>query len=504
MKLEKLKEKAQKPSVWASVTYFAEGFPYSVVHYLASLFFTYNNVKLELLGLISLYHIPWNLKFLWSTLLDQFATKKKWIYVLEFFLLIASIVLAILAPMVSGMKVAAIMFMVIAFLSATHDVAVDGYYLEKLNKDDQAKYVGLRVMSYRIAMLLVSSGIVYMAHLSWALAFWIVALIMLLLFLYNFFLLPEAEKEQRPAKEMLGLFVRKSTMKLYAVTLLLLGIAWGLSQTEIFTTVKTFFAGYRLTHIIGMIMLTVILTVLAILPMVKKRIYRSDSFFAKSFISLLDQPKITLIIMFVLLFRLGESLLLALKSPFFKGLGVTLQELSLASGMFGTIATIVGALFGGWLISRYSFKKMIWPCLISQNIFNLVYMGIAIFYSDIYFEGALEDRPAHMGSANFYIVSFAIAVESFGAGIGTAAFMVYIMRCVKASYKASHTAFWTAIMSIGVLLTGPISGALAKDFGFSTYFALSFLITIPSMILVFFVPYLDNTSAADYDKEIPA
>ena len=495
-----LKDKAKHPSVWSSVIYFAEGLPYSIVHFLASLFFTYNNVKLEYLGLISLYHIPWNLKFLWSTLVDQFGTKRKWIYYLEFLLLITSIILAIAAPLTSGLTVAAVLFLVIAFFSATHDIAIDGYYLEKLNKEDQAKYVGMRVMAYRMAMLVVSSGLVYMAHISWPAAFWSCSAIMLLLFLYNYFLLPEAEKEQRKFSEMITLLYKRSTIKLYIIALVMIGLIALLSQTGLWSNIQIFFKDYSLTQIIGSVMLIVILSMLAIMPFAKKRIYKSESFFAQSFISLLDQPKIGLIIVFVLLFRLGESLLLSLKSPFFKGIGVTLEQLSLANGVFGMAATIVGSIFGGWLISRYSFKKMIWPCIISQNIFNLLYMFLAMYYSGIYFEGAIDARPEGMESANFYVVSAVIFIEAFGAGIGTAAFMVYIMRCVKASYKASHTAFWTAIMSIGVLLTGPISGALAKDYGFTIYFGLSFLITIPSMILILFVPYLGKKTAADYDQ----
>ena len=497
MFLKKLLEEKRHSSVWVFVTYLAEGFPYSVIHYLSSLFFTYNNVRLEFLGLVSLYHIPWNLKFLWSTLVDQFGTKRKWIYMVEFLLLVFFVVLAIVTPLMgSGVKIAAVLFLIIAFLSATHDIAIDGYYLEALDKEGQAKYVGIRVMAYRIAMLLVSSGIVYLSSISWALAFWSCVLVVGLIFLYNYFLLPEVEIPRRSMKEMAGLLWHRRTVQLYLLAAVLLGVGWILSTT---TSIRNAFEGISLTNIIAVTMLVVIVVLLAIMPFAKRRIYQADSFFARSFISLLDQPKIGLIIIFILLFRLGESLLLSLKSPFFKGIGITLEQLSIASGVFGTIATIVGSIFGGWLIARFSFKKMILPCLLSQNIFNLCYMFLAIFYADIYFEGALEARPSGMGAANFMLVSLVIFIEAFGAGIGTAAFMVYIMRCVKASYKASHTAFWTAIMSIGVIITGPISGVLAKEFGFATYFGLSFLITIPSMLLVFVVPYLDNKTASDYD-----
>ncbi len=498
--MEKLVKKSKHPSVWAFVTYFAEGFPYSFVHYISSLFFTYNNVKLEFLGLTSLYHLPWNLKFLWSTLVDQYATKKKWIISVEFLLLISAITMAIVGPMEGvGLKIAAVLFLIMAFLSATHDIAIDGYYLEKLDTADQAKYVGIRVMAYRMAMLVAGSGIVYLAHLSWHLAFWACAAITLLFFLYNAFVLPNAEEEKNKASLMIKLFYQKRSLKLYLILTGLIGFYLLLSHFGILDPIKALFSSLSTSKIIAYSTLTVLVATLITLPFIKKRIYKSDSFFAQSFISLLDQPRIKSIILFILLFRLGESLLLSLKSPFFKGIGITLQELSLANGVFGMVATILGALFGGWLISKFSLKKMIWPCILAQNIFNLLYMGLAWYYADIYFEGALSARPEGMATANLILVTLSISVEAFGAGIGTAAFMVYIMRCVKKSYKASHTAFWTAIMSIGVLITGPISGVLAKNFGFTTFFGLSFLITIPSLILIFFVPYLGDKTAADYD-----
>lgn len=498
------KERAQHPSVWAFITYFAEGFPYMIVHLISSLFFTYNNVKLELLGLTSLYHLPWNIKFLWSTWIDQFGTKRKWIILIEFGLLIVAILLAIFAPLSFGLKIAAVLFLVMAFFSATHDVAIDGYYLEKLDKEGQAKWVGFRVMAYRIAMLVVSSGIVIVAGISWTWAFWAIAGILLLLFLYNLFILPKAEKEVRKLSELLKLpFIvfnhfLNTPLKHLLYTLIFAVVAILIGYSSHYSVIKIF-GKENLAKAITVAMFEIVLIVLVALPFIKKKLYKSESFFAKSFVSLLDQPRIPCILMFIILYRLGETLLLAMKSPFFKGIGVTLSELGIANGIFGIIASIVGGLVGGWLISKYSLKKMIWPFVLSQNLLNFLYMFAAMFYSDIYFEGAV--RPVGLANANFFVVSAVIAIEAFGAGLGTAVFMVYIMRCVKKSYKASHTAFWTAIMSISVLITGPMSGVLAQDYGFTTYFGLTFLATIPGMILIFFIPYLDGTSASDHDKD---
>jgi len=90
-----------------------------------------------------------------------------------------------------------------------------------------------------------------------------------------------------------------------------------------------------------------------------------------------------------------------------------------------------------------------------------------------------------------------VTLEAFGSGFGTAVFMVYIMRCCRPAYKAAHMAILTALMSLSFTLAGVVSGFLAEWLGYTLYFGFTFLATIPSMILILFIPYLDGTSAAD-------
>lgn len=496
-RIEKLIKKLRHPSVWTSITYFGEGFPYSLVHALSSLFFTYSNVKLELLGLTSLYHLPWNLKFLWSSAFDQFGTKKKWIVLIEIGLLIGTLLLAVFAGFPIGLKVAAVLFLILAFLAASHDIAIDGYYLEALDKEGQAKWVGMRAMAYRVAMLVASSGIVFLANVSWTLAFLACAGILALLLIYNFFLLPEPQIERKKLLDVVKIMVRMKSALLVCVAAIIILIGKVIFDLEI---VQRVFGPMDMARKISVLMAIAIVLVIAALPLLKKRLYRSDSFFAKSFISLLDQPKIGGIIFFIIFYRFGEILLINMKTPFFKGVGVSLADLSIANGIFGTIATIVGTIFGGILISKFTLKKTIWPLALSQNFANFLYMYVAWYYQDIYFVGDLALRPADLAVANFWFVSFIISAEAFAAGMGTAAFMVYIMRCVKKSYKASHTAFWTAIMSIAVLITGPVSGIMAAEFGFATFFGLTFIATIPGMLVIFYIPYVDGKTAQDLEE----
>jgi len=178
---------------WTSTTYFAEGLPYSVVHQISAQFFTASGASLQAIGLTSLYGLAWNLKFLWSPLIDIIGNKKRWVVVLE--LLISFVVAVLTWPVLNlDLESAAKMFVIIAFLAATHDIAVDGYYIHSLNEPDQAAFSGLRVAAYRIALLMGNGALVVVAGMvSWATCFLTAAGIMAFLAFFHQLFLPKPQ-----------------------------------------------------------------------------------------------------------------------------------------------------------------------------------------------------------------------------------------------------------------------------------------------------------------------
>ena len=168
---------------------------------------------------------------------------------------------------------------------------------------------------------------------------------------------------------------------------------------------------------------------------------------------------------------------------------------------------------------------MIWPCALSQNLLNLLYMFLAWHYvpqctnrwqlslalaSDLYqapFVWARQLTAMVLSPAVWFpdlnLVAALIILEAFGAGMGTAAFMVFIMRTCKPGYKAAHMAIATSIMTVGATSAGIFSGILAGWLGYPVFFGFTFLATVPSMGLLLFLPYLDGSSAADLAGKRP-
>lgn len=480
--------KRRSAFVWVSSTYFAEGFPYAVVINLADALFVKLGASLTAIGLTALFHLPWNLKFLWGPLLDQYETKRRWMVAAEFVLAAILIGFALLMNTEHVIVFASIAFLIMAVVAATHDIAIDGFYLEALDEKRQSALVGLRAAWYRVATIAAFGGFLVVAgYLGWVTAWILATVIMLGLAVFHWIYLPRVETPKRPIGDLfraaLKLRVLLFGIAIVALILLerqlaLLGFLWlaGKEQAlEFFPLLgKIDASGW-----IGLSLLTVLLVVLAFLGRIRRAIEASKSEYGRAFVDFLGQPRIGMALAFVVTFRLGESFLLKMRLPFLlKEVGMTEATYGVLNGTFGFGAMIVGSLLGGFLISRQGLRRWLWPFILAQNGLNLLYMGLAL----------LPDPSA----ASMDLLSFVVLAENFGAGLGTAVFMIYIMRCCDPRHRAAHMAIVSALMSIGFTVAGVASGFIATEIGYANYFGFTFLATIPSMALIPFVPHLDG------------
>lgn len=485
--------KAARPSAWTSASYFAEGFPYTVVNQLPEILFKEVGASLQVIGLTALFHLPWNLKFLWGPFLDRYATKRKWLLALEALLVVILATLTVNAAAGNVLFIASSLFLVAALISATHDIAIDGFYLEALNEQDQSKYVGTRATAYRVAMLAVSGPLILLiGRAGWTAGFAASTAIMFGLLVWQWRFLPRVEVEERSFADLARLVFSRSALifMLAAAVAVALGksaMSWGWLQ-ELTGSLAAHLPAISLSGWIGLTLLAVLLVVLATLPKVRHRLDGSDSFYAKAFVDFLAQDRITAILGFVILFRAGESFLLKMRYAFLRDIGITIEQYGLASGTFGVVASMAATIAAGWLISKHGLRRWIWPFVIAQNALNLLYAALASHYTDLW------SAPGS-GQADIVLVTTVIVIESIGSGLGTAVFMVFLMRCCRPGYKAAHMAIVTALMSVSFTLAGVASGFLASEFGFTNYFAFTFLATIPAMLLIFMLPHLDDPDA---------
>ena len=218
------------------------------------------------------------------------------------------------------------------------------------------------------------------------------------------------------------------------------------------------------------------------LPVVEKANENADfstlfAEFFKTFKLFFTKEKIGVSIAFLLLYRLGESQLVKLASPFLLdaqeagGLGLTTGQVGFVYGTVGILMLTLGGILGGILASKQGLKYWIWWMAIAINLPNAVY---------IYLSYALPE--------NFLFINLAVGVEQFGYGFGFTAYMLYMIAVADGEYKTAHFAIATAFMALGMMIPGMMSGWLQELIGYRHFFIWVVIATLPSFIILKFIP----------------
>ena len=313
------------PSVWRWIPslYFCQGLPNVVVTSLSVVMLKNFGVSnADIAFYTSVAYWPWVLKPFWSPLVELYGKKRRWIVVLQ---LVLGIFFGLMAQTVAApdpVRLALVILWLIAFSSATHDIAADGFYLIALPPDRQAVFVGVRSTCFKLATILGKGGLVWLA----------------------------------------GRFIGATGS---------VAQAW----SWIFWLLATLFALTGLFH----------LRSLPILPEdgpVKKNKLTSGDF-AQVFRLFLAKPDLGLALAFMLTYRLAEALALKLVEPFLLdaravgGLGLTNEQLGIGYGIVGVVALLAGGLLGGFLISRCGLKRMLWPMILVMHVPIVVFLLLA-------------------------------------------------------------------------------------------------------------------------------
>ena len=181
--------------------------------------------------------------------------------------------------------------------------------------------------------------------------------------------------------------------------------------------------------------------------------------FINTFVLFFKRKHIGVILGFLLLYRLGESQLVKLASPFLLdahevgGLGLTTGEVGLVYGTVGVLALTLGGLLGGFVAARNGLKYWLWWMLIAINLPNTVY---------IYLSYAMPE--------SFLMINVCVAIEQFGYGFGFTAYMLYMIYISQGDHKTAHFAITTAFMALGMMIPGMISGWLQELIGYQHFF----------------------------------
>ncbi|MGD0745637.1 MAG: MFS transporter [Verrucomicrobiota bacterium] len=319
------KSSSRSPWFWVPTLYVAQGLPYALVMSVSVVLYKNLGVSNAANAFwTSWLGLPWVIKPLWSPVVDILKTRRQWIWAAQFFIgaLLASVALAIPAP--HFFQLTLVLFWLVAFSSATHDIAADGFYMLATTEHEQSFFIGIRTVFYRVASICAQGGLVILAGriyrrtgdyaVAWCMPFALVAGILLLLGAYHFFVLPKSARDQAgdpgPRKNFPGEFLK---------------------------TFGTFF----------------------------------------------QKPGIIAMLCFLLLYRLGEAQLLKMAQLFMLdtreagGLGLATDQVGLIYGTVGVIIFMLGALLGGFVVARHGLKFWLWPMLLAIHLPDAVFIWLA-------------------------------------------------------------------------------------------------------------------------------
>ncbi|MBT6418057.1 MAG: MFS transporter [Candidatus Marinimicrobia bacterium] len=316
-----------KKQIWAWVPslYFAEGLPYAMVMIVSVIM--YKNLGLSNTD-IALYtswlYLPWVIKPTWSPIVDIFRTKRFWIVIMQVLIGAGLAGVAFTIPSSDPLKYTMAFFWLLAFSSATHDIAADGFYMHALSSHDQAWMIGIRNTFYRFAILFGQGLLVMFAGklelstgnvtTAWSITIGVIAGLFIIFSIYHRWMLPKPSSDHK-----------HSNLKL----------------SEAATN------------------------------------------FINVFVSFFKKPKIGIVIVFILLYRFGEAQLVKI-APLFMldsleagGLGLTTIELGFATGTLGMVMLTLGGITGGFFAAKHGLKVWIVWMALAMKLPDLVYVFMA-------------------------------------------------------------------------------------------------------------------------------
>ena len=407
--------KSINPWFWVPTLYFLEGIPYFLVNNISMVMFNQMGVPNGKMSFFTtLLYFPWALKFLWAPFVDLIKTKRWWFLTMQFLMLGLAVLTILAIPQPDPATIAAmgtevklftgvlIAFIIMAFASATHDIAADGFYMLALKPGVQAEMIGWRSVFYRLSnvfcnsALLVVPGLIY----DWT---------------------KEQGTENMP-------FAWQVTMGITAAIFLLMAI-WHVFATPRPDTDK---------------------------PNAETSVKEIITGFGKAFATYFTKPALWVAILFMLLYRLPEGFLMKMIYPFLLGtresggLGMTMQELGVVYGGIGVVFLLLGGILGGYFISRIGLKKSFWWMALAMTLPCLSFVYLSVY------------TPENMVNI---AIAIAIEQIGYGFGFTAyMMYMMYFSDGeFKTSHYAICTSFMALSMILPGLVAGYIQEAIGYE-----------------------------------------
>ncbi|MEJ1934324.1 AmpG family muropeptide MFS transporter [Nostoc sp. NIES-2111] len=455
---------------------FASGLPLFLTSRTLQLWMQDAKVDIGKITLFGLLALPYSLKFLWSPLLDRFVppllgARRGWLLFTQIGLTIAIATLALQQPSQSDqvLQILAINCLIITFLSATQDIAGDAYRTDILNPLEAEPGASVWVLGYRVALFITSSlALVLAERIPWNVVYLLMAVLMagsILITLWS----PQ-EPEISNENEKYSPLSLKDVIFIVVITLLVAGLIAGVFTRYIALPIfYSVLAGLIIAWIVTSLLLPIELLGEAREDSSPQNLQAAIFLPFKEFFHRFGLTQASIILIFIILYKLGDSLVGITANLFLREIQFTKTEIGAIQAGMGFIATTVGVLAGGVIMTKIHINRSLWLFGILQLLSNLGYYALAV------------------AGKNYSLLVLAVNIENFSAGLVTVATVAFLMNLCNHRFTTTQFALFSSLMAISRDVLSAPAGDWAKATGWPVFFLLTLAAAIPGLLLLPFV-----------------
>lgn len=470
---------------WVALLYFSEGLPLGVFYDIFPVHFRQQGVNLADIGLLSLLGLAWTVKFLWAPAVDWARRHRWWIAA-------ANVGMAgvMIAFALAGTALGAWVWFAIGLftvLSATNDIATDGYTIELLDKREYGLANGFRIGFYRAGMLTAGVLLMVSGWLGWTAAYVFGAAV----FLFNAGVVllapPERPREGQAPGSVSGEFalLKRQPMFLLALGLVLVGLLWPalgpLARSFGWTALQPLTGLWWFRGLLPVALMFAGAALLVRSARTPQALALRDGPVFGAWVELLLRPGMVAVLAFILLFKLGDAAMGFMVKPFWVDAGFSAAQIGFVSVNVGLVLSIAGGLLGGWYVDKRGIFRGLWVLGLWQALSNLGYAAVA-WHVPLLTPGAAATvgvEPLHQA-----MVYSASALESFTGGLGTGAFLAFLMGITSKARATTEYAILSSIFAFSRAVAGWAGGIGAQELGYAVYFFLTFFLSFPAYLLL--------------------
>lgn len=482
---------------------FAGGLPLALTGQAMQAWLSVSGIDIATIGFLSIVGLPYTFKFLWAPLMDRFelpwlGRRRGWLVLTQLLLAATLMWMASTSP-TDATRAFALLAVLVAFVSASQDVAFDAYRTDLLAPAERGLGSSLYVLGYRLAMIL-SGGIALIwvdpsnasSAMTWPDVYRLMAWLMVGAAVFSALVAPRLPDLASPRGE--------AKQDLIGFVAVLAAVALGYAVSDRFSlplakaTLTPLLAGSSMAaelKVRWIELAALLLGIMFTLPLAAfaARAARFDTLLG-GLRSYFAQPGAGMFLALIVFYKLGDAFAMSLMTPFLlKTMAFSTSEVGLVNKIMGLWLTILGAVVGGTLMMRLGLWRSLFLFGVAQAASNLGFLwlaltgkgqwpGIVVPAFDWGFVKLAHDTPVDGG------LLFVVAIENLSGGMGTAAFVAFLMSLCNQRFTATQYALLSAFASIGRVWVGPLAGVLAESIGWPTFFVVATVLGVPSLLLL--------------------